>query len=489
MQHIKLEILAPHPLAGIRTIKSSRIMLGRNPESTVAFHADGDRGVSWDHACISWGPKGVSISDFGSANGTYVNGIRVSTASLNEGDRIELGYGGPGLRVISSHAEFQGDETIKLTVPKTLPPLLTLVPAGRSANRSRSKRIFRQPLITLGRDAQNDIAFGESIHQGVSRFHAEIVYRAGEYQIIDKGATNRTFLNRRAVLCSTIGSGDLIGLGPEGPELSITVGENRCPVRSGPSSKSMSAAVVGLILLVISVLAFEPDTPQDSASHQIESVSESEFIEKAVIRFARAMNNDIVAVPESMVRSIHAYVSILTRDQRELIIEKLRGADSLMPVVQHILRQNGLPPALAYIAFQESRFDPAARSRAGAVGLWQFVKPTGRAFGLKIRGSIDERLDPVKSTHAAARYIKSLYLRYGDLMLVLAAYNYGPGNLDRALRKVEDPVRNRSYWHIVKKGHLPRETGQYVYKVIAGWIVASYPERFGLSPELASKDT
>jgi len=391
--------------------------------------------------------------------------------------------------VISSHAEFQGDETIKLTVPKTLPPLLTLVPAGRSANRSRSKRIFRQPLITLGRDAQNDIAFEESIHQGVSRFHAEIVYRAGEYQIIDKGATNRTFLNRRAVLCSTIGSGDLIGLGPEGPELSITVGEDRCPVRSGPSSKSMSAAVVGLILLVISVLAFEPDTPQDSASHQIESVSESEFIEKAVIRFARAMNNDIVAVPESMVRSIHAYVSILTRDQRELIIEKLRGADSLMPVVQHILRQNGLPPALAYIAFQESRFDPAARSRAGAVGLWQFVKPTGRAFGLKIRGSIDERLDPVKSTHAAARYIKSLYLRYGDLMLVLAAYNYGPGNLDRALRKVEDPVRNRSYWHIVKKGHLPRETGQYVYKVIAGWIVASYPERFGLSPELASKDT
>lgn len=487
---MKLEILSPHPLSGVRSIAGSPVTLGRNPESTIVFQAGGDRGISWDHACITWGPKGASISDLGSTNGTFVNGIRVSTAALKKGDRIELGYGGPELRMISDHPGIQIDKTIKLTVPKAPPPLLTLAPAGRSASLSGKSRIFRQSLITLGRDEQNDVVFGETIHQGVSRFHAEIVYRAGEYQILDKGAAGGTYLNRRAVSRSTICSGDMIGLGPEGPELGVTLGEDRCPIHIGVSpSRSMMTAVVGLILLVVSVLVFVPDGKRNPESLHVESVSESEFIEQAVIRFARTMNNDISSVPESMIRSIHENVSMLTRDQRELIIEKLQAADSLLPVVQHILRQNGLPPTLAYIAFQESRFDPGARSRAGAVGLWQFVKPTGRAFGLKIRGSVDERLDPIKSTHAAARYIKNLYLRYGDLMLVLAAYNYGPGNLDRALRKVDDPVRNRSYWYIVKKGHLPRETGEYVYKIIAGWIVATYPERFGLSPELASKDT
>ncbi|MEE9437983.1 MAG: lytic transglycosylase domain-containing protein [Saprospiraceae bacterium] len=136
---------------------------------------------------------------------------------------------------------------------------------------------------------------------------------------------------------------------------------------------------------------------------------------------------------------------------------------------ENILREEGLPDDLKYLAVIESGLRPRATSRSGAAGLWQFMKPTGRMMGLDINRTIDERRDVKKSTRAAAKYLKHLHDRFGDWTLALAAYNCGPGNLRKAIRKSGG---HKDFWKIQK--YLPKETRQYIPKFIAISYVMNY---------------
>lgn len=144
-----------------------------------------------------------------------------------------------------------------------------------------------------------------------------------------------------------------------------------------------------------------------------------------------------------------------------------RYRDLIVPV----LRQSGLPEDLFYLSMIESGFNPRAYSRAHAVGLWQFVRSTGRLEGLRIDNWVDERRDPVKSTRAAARHLTGLYGEFGDWRLAMAAYNSGRGRVRRAIEKagIDD------FWRL----DLPRETRNYVPLLMAAAVIAKDPERFG----------
>ncbi len=146
-------------------------------------------------------------------------------------------------------------------------------------------------------------------------------------------------------------------------------------------------------------------------------------------------------------------------------------------MIRKILRQEGLPEDLAYLPLVESHFVPDARSPAGALGLWQFIPSTARRCGLRVDWWVDERLDPEASTRAAARHLKELYERFGDWELALAAYNAGPGAVDRALKR----TGAQSYWDLVVTGALRSETCRYVPKFYAALAVARAPGRYGLS--------
>lgn len=126
-----------------------------------------------------------------------------------------------------------------------------------------------------------------------------------------------------------------------------------------------------------------------------------------------------------------------------------------------VLKQHGLPVELKYLAVIESRLQPFAVSWAGAVGPWQFMEGTGRMMGLRIGPTIDERTDFFKSTHAAARYLNQLYRQYGDWLLVIAAYNCGPGGVQSAIRR----SGSRNFWNL--QYHLPEESRLHVKKFIA----------------------
>jgi pSer/pThr/pTyr-binding forkhead associated (FHA) protein len=487
LPRLVIEILPPHPKAGSKTFDEFPVTIGRNPECRLAFDPERDRATSWKHAQITHSATGWVLTDAGSTNGTFVNGSRVTTTLLKDGDRVELGQGGPQIRVRVETPHKIGDATAKTMIATSGLPTIHLRLVGGAKGHAPVDRDFPQQVITFGRDPQSDISFAEPPHPVVSRNHAEIVLRGGEYHAVDKNATNGTLVNDRKIQSVALKDGDRLTLGEGGPVFEVLLaGKVRAEAPSRARKALIPIAIGLLIVAAASWLWMGGDS--NTASVPAEYLSEQKFIEQAVIDFAASMNNKISSVPESLTRKIQQYIqSSLMRGEKAAFVQKLQRAHELMPAVQRILREHNLPPDLAYIAFQESRFDPTARSHVGAAGLWQFMVPTARQYGLEINDVRDDRLDPELSTHAAARYVLDLHAELGDYMLVLAAYNFGPGNVRKALRKIEDPTRNRDYWYLVKKDLLPKETDEYVYKIISGWIVATHPDRFGFPAELATQ--
>lgn len=141
------------------------------------------------------------------------------------------------------------------------------------------------------------------------------------------------------------------------------------------------------------------------------------------------------------------------------------------------LAEHGLPIELKYLAVIESGLRPQIKSRAGALGLWQFMYSTGRMFGLEENSYVDERMDPVKATDAACRYLKKLYEIYDDWNLALAAYNAGPGNVNKAIRRSGNKL---TYWEV--RPYLPRETQGYVPNFIAAAYLLTYYAEHNIVP-------
>jgi membrane-bound lytic murein transglycosylase D len=158
------------------------------------------------------------------------------------------------------------------------------------------------------------------------------------------------------------------------------------------------------------------------------------------------------------------------------LLRSLERAGKYKDMIQKILREEGVPQDLIYLAVAESGFQPQAlNTRSGAGGMWQFM-PFLNAYGLARNGWVDERFDPEKSSRAYGKYMKSLYNQFGDWYLAMAAYDWGPGNVQRAVMK----TGYADFWELYRRGNLPGETKNYVPGIIAAIIMAKNPERYGL---------
>lgn len=184
---------------------------------------------------------------------------------------------------------------------------------------------------------------------------------------------------------------------------------------------------------------------------------------------------------------VRSYIDTYTNRRRPLVENMLGMSLYYMPMFEEALERENLPLELRYIPIIESALNPDAVSRAGATGLWQFMLQTARGLGMEISTLVDERRDPLKSSEMAARYFHQLYDIYGDWSLAIAAYNCGPGNVNKALRRADgsiDPTK-KDFWSIYY--NLPAETRGYVPAFIAATYVMNYYQQHGISPALARR--
>ncbi len=185
------------------------------------------------------------------------------------------------------------------------------------------------------------------------------------------------------------------------------------------------------------------------------------------------------SIPMTVNEKVKSSIVFLLTEPDKHINHWLSRAETYFPMIEQIFEEEGVPDELKYLAMIESGLNPRARSWARAVGMWQFIRATGAAYGLEANGWVDERRNPEKSTRAAARHLRDLYRMFGDWQLALAGYNYSPGKLRRHIRRAEARLgRKATYWDVYNR--LPRETRNYVPMFIATALVASNPEAFGL---------
>lgn len=184
-------------------------------------------------------------------------------------------------------------------------------------------------------------------------------------------------------------------------------------------------------------------------------------------------------MPLTFNERVFSFVDYFTIRNREYTRMVVRRKDVFFPLFEKYLKKYGIPEDLKYLSIVESGLNPEARSRVGAVGLWQFMPSTGRMYGLGQDWYIDERMNPEKSTEAACKYLKQLYNMFDDWELALAAYNTGPGNVRKAIRR---SGYQKDFWSIYR--YLPRETRGYVPQFVAVIYTLNHLEEHNLLDEI-----
>jgi membrane-bound lytic murein transglycosylase D len=216
--------------------------------------------------------------------------------------------------------------------------------------------------------------------------------------------------------------------------------------------------------------------PVDEAAPGPELVEEPSIPSEALVD---APEEEPDEYPVVVNERVQFFMDRYTGSRREIVGLWLNRSPRYLTMIREAFRAQGLPEDLCFVAMIESGFNPRAVSRVGAKGLWQFMAPTARSYGLRVDQWVDERLDPVKSTHAAAAHMRDLYRQFGSWALVKAAYNAGEVKVIRAIKG----TGTNDFWMLARSRYLRQETKDFVPAIHAATLIGRDPARYGFDPE------
>lgn len=468
-----LQLSGPH--AGTRHPLADPVTrVGRGRDNDVVLEGQEAAVVSSRHLEIRREGDIYLAYDLESTNGTFIDGERVNRAELEVNATLQLGLGGPELVFRIDGA---ADMSMEATAASTLISEVTgstperesdsTPPIGKKQEALLSDAIKRARIARLSGEQDQTGAImremlGDVVKSSSRKFKVSIA-------LLAVALVGMSFYSLWAVQ----------SLKREKMDIDEQIQAIEVQLREGAGDSEE----IDRLIEELNAYQEKAEALQQSLLYRLGvRSSEQDFVESEIRTLMAEFGAEVYSIPPEFREQVHRYIQRYQGPDKNHMSRALGRSRSDLETVQRILVEENLPGDLAFIVLVESAFIARSESDAGAVGIWQFTANTARAYGLAVTADVDERLDIRKSTRAASRYIRELILDFGSgssVMLALAAYNLGPGRVKRAVRRVEDPIKQRNFWYLYRIRALPAETRAYVPKIFAAIIIGRNPERFG----------
>ncbi len=484
------------------------IRIGRGDNCDVRYNSAIDTKVSTNHAEIRFDGDTYMIADLGSSNGTLLNGKKLSKPmKLRDGDRIMFGAGGP-------EAQFAIDNSMpgmagggggavgygqmpqqRPQMPMQggygQPPMAKPPPMAATPDKDAAQ---------IAREAQQKINQARAMSGGQPSGQTMFIMASAMEQV-QASSTQKAEKKAGKVIVMLV----LIGL-VAGGGMGYVIWDQKQQLEKIADKKINADKQIQKIQLQMQ-LENDPDRLKDLEEQLTlltgkaqQAIGEMEQKDKGKAAELANTGDELDQQIRTILRKFGANtyaVPPIFKERVKFYLDKFGHSPALKtvwsrkkqywPVIQKEFAANSIPEEMAYVAWQESQFDPLIESPVGARGMWQFMDFQARKYGLRVdanwkNGGVDERTDPLKETKIAAKYLGDLLSEFGDeaFMLAIASYNKGENGMRNVLHKVGH--QNRDFWHLYRMKLLPDETMEYVPQILAEAIIGNNPTKFGLQP-------
>ena len=446
-------------------IRKDVLRIGRSADNDIIL--DDELLVSARHLEIHCLDGVYKLCDLESTNGTYLNGERITECVIQPPASIRLGALGPELdfvlddACVDLNATMVGTASSWMIEPSEDVASISqeheklLSKAVARARRARHNRVFDQTAMIMRS------MLGEALQKTTQKFKIAIVALV----IALAGV-------------SVYGFWQIMNLRKEKRALDAQMQRIELEI----ANTNQNPVEVQQLLSRLDQVQGQEKALESTLLYRYGAREPEDPVKRGIHSLMAEFDAETYSIPPEFLDAVKAQVERYQGPDRLTTERALGAAKPSLEIMQEIFKKHNLPPDLAYMALAESGLKAGENSPAGAAGWWQFTPATARIFGLRVDGPVDERRDARKSTEAAARYIRNLILDFGagsSVMLAMAAYDLGPTKVKQAIRHVTDPIRQRDFWYLYRTRALPKETREYVPKVIAAMVIARDPEQFG----------
>lgn len=462
-------------LAGTQRLLDAPVTrVGRSSENDVVLTGEEASIVSSKHLEIERSASGFLLRDLNSTNGTFVNHHRIREIDLQDGDEIQLGPDGP---VLSFRLGASQSADLDLNRTVVAPPsFLRQEPAQAKPSNAGEYLAAHDSLLAEA------VKRARMLRRTGAGDHTMLLMRDVLDKALRRSGRRFKFIIAAlavALIATTAFAGWKVHqLRREKTDIDRRIQE----IQARLEKVNQGSPEADKLAEQLSEYEGQAQALQGNLLYKVGVREHETRLVREIRSLMAEFGAEVYSLPPEFVEQVDRFIQRYQGPDRPLMVRALGDARKQLRTMRRIFEQESLPPDLAYMVLVESAFEGDRSSRAGAAGLWQFTAPTARAYGLRVDGSVDERLDAVKATRASCKYIRELILDFGSgssVMLALAAYNTGPSKVKQAVRRVKDPIKQRSFWYLYRVRALPVETREYVPKVIAAMIIGRNPEAFG----------